>query len=78
LILRPSAPDNPVFFPDFQQEETNPRRRGMSKLVEWSDELSVGIEEIDKAYSPHFINAGANPKLKKRSWASRLWDSLHG
>ena len=30
--------------------------------------LTKHIMESDKAYSSHFINAGANPRLKKRSW----------
>jgi len=40
--------------------------------------LTKHIMESDKAYSAHFINAGANPKLQQRSWASKLWHSLHG
>ena len=40
--------------------------------------LTKHIMESDKAYSAHFINAGANPKLKKRSWAAKFWGSLHG
>ena len=40
--------------------------------------LTKHIMESDKAYSAHFIKAGANPKLQKRSWAAKLWGSVHG
>ena len=81
----------------------------MTKFIEWSDVLSVGIEEIDaqhkvdtgktaigfellhflkvwltrhimesdQQYVEFFIQAGVPPRLKKRSWASRLWNHLH-
>jgi len=39
--------------------------------------LTKHIMESDKAYSSHFLNAGANPRLQKRSWVSKLWGSLH-
>lgn len=35
--------------------------------------LTKHILENDQAYTDHFIMAGANPQLKKRSWVSRLW-----
>jgi len=38
--------------------------------------LTKHIMESDKEYSSFFLNAGAGVKLKKRSWASRLWDHL--
>lgn len=40
--------------------------------------LTKHIMESDKAYSAHFIGAGASTKLKKKSWAAKLWGSLHG
>jgi len=49
----------------------------MATFFEWSDVLSVGIEEIDaQHYAEFFIEAGASPKLKKKSWASRIWNHL--
>jgi hemerythrin len=38
--------------------------------------LTKHIMESDKQYSDHFLSAGATPKLKKRSWVTRLWDHL--
>lgn len=35
--------------------------------------LTKHIMESDQAYTEHFLMAGANPQLKKRSWTSRLW-----
>lgn len=35
--------------------------------------LTRHILENDRAYTDHFLMAGANPQLKKRSWVSRLW-----
>lgn len=40
--------------------------------------LTKHIMESDREYGDFFIRAGANPKLKKKSWAGRLWDHLHG
>lgn len=37
--------------------------------------LTKHIMESDKEYSGHFLSAGANAKLKKRSWVSKLWGS---
>jgi hypothetical protein len=34
--------------------------------------------ESDREYSGFFLDAGARPQLKKKSWAGRLWDHLHG
>jgi hypothetical protein len=48
----------------------------MAKFIERSDVLSVGIDESDQRYAASCIQAGANPRLKKRSWASRHWDQL--
>lgn len=35
--------------------------------------LTKHIMESDKEYTEHFLNAGAKPKLHKKSWVSRLW-----
>ena len=35
--------------------------------------LTKHIMESDKEYSEHFLKAGAKPKLKSRSWVSKLW-----
>lgn len=35
--------------------------------------LTKHILEDDRAYTDHFLMAGANPQLKKRTWVSRLW-----
>jgi len=35
--------------------------------------LTKHIMESDREYSEHFLSAGANAKLSKRSWVSRLW-----
>ena len=35
--------------------------------------LTKHIMESDKEYTEHFLNAGAKPKLQKKSWVSRLW-----
>jgi hemerythrin len=40
--------------------------------------LTKHIMESDQRYSEHFITAGAHSKLKKKSWAARLWEGLHG
>ena len=39
--------------------------------------LTKHIIESDQRYSDHFLQTGAKPKLKKKSWASRLWEGLH-
>lgn len=39
--------------------------------------LTKHIMESDREYGHFFIQAGARPKLKKKSWTSRLWDHLH-
>ena len=39
--------------------------------------LTKHIMESDQRYAEYFIQAGAKPRLKKKSWASRLWDHLH-
>ena len=51
------------------------RARSRIFLKVW---LTKHIMESDKAYTAHFISAGANPKLQKRSWVGKLWQSLHG
>lgn len=38
--------------------------------------LTKHIMESDREYGQFFIDAGAKPRLKKRSWATRLWDHL--
>jgi hemerythrin len=40
--------------------------------------LTKHIMESDQKYSEYFIQAGAKPKLKKKSWTARLWEGLHG
>ena len=42
----------------------------MHFLKNW---LTKHIMEEDMAYSSFFLNAGAQPKLKKKSWIRRLW-----
>ena len=37
--------------------------------------LTKHIMEEDMAYSSFFLSAGAQPKLKKKSWIKRLWSS---
>lgn len=39
--------------------------------------LTKHIMESDQQYAEFFINAGAKPRLRKKSWTSRLWDHLH-
>ena len=39
--------------------------------------LTKHIMESDKAYTNHFLSAGASATLKKKSWVSKLWGSLH-
>jgi hemerythrin len=39
--------------------------------------LTRHIMESDQKYSEHFLTTGAKSKLKKKSWASRLWEGLH-
>ncbi len=39
--------------------------------------LTKHIMEEDQHYSGFFLAAGAQPKLHKRSWISRLWGSHH-
>ncbi len=39
--------------------------------------LTKHIMESDRAYSKHFLNAGASATLKKKSWVSKLWDTLN-
>lgn len=39
--------------------------------------LTKHIMESDKAYTEHFLRAGARAKLEKPSWVSKLWHSLH-
>jgi hemerythrin len=43
----------------------------MHFLKRW---LTKHIMESDHQYSEHFLSAGANAKLKNRSWISRLWE----
>jgi hemerythrin len=40
--------------------------------------LTKHIIESDKEYGSYFLASGARPKLKKRSWAARLWEGIHG
>jgi hemerythrin len=40
--------------------------------------LTKHIMESDKAYTKHFLAAGASAKLHKPSWVAKLWGSLHG
>jgi len=40
--------------------------------------LTKHIIESDKEYSAFFLDSGAHPKLKKKSWAARLWEGIHG
>lgn len=39
--------------------------------------LTKHIMGSDREYGSYFLEAGLQPKLKKRSWATRLWDHLH-
>lgn len=39
--------------------------------------LTKHIMESDQQYAEFFINAGVKLRLKKKSWASRIWDHLH-
>lgn len=39
--------------------------------------LTKHIMESDQMYAEYFVEAGAAPRLKKRSWAVRMWDHLH-
>jgi hemerythrin len=39
--------------------------------------LTKHIMESDQKYGEHFIEAGAKTKLKKKSWAARLWEGFH-
>lgn len=40
--------------------------------------LTRHIMESDQKYSTYFLDAGAKPKLKKKSWTARLWESIGG
>lgn len=40
--------------------------------------LTKHIIESDKEYGTYFLSSGAKPKLKKKSWAARLWQGIHG
>jgi hemerythrin len=40
--------------------------------------LTRHIMESDQEYARYFTESGSLPRLKKRSWTSRLWDHLHG
>ena len=40
--------------------------------------LTKHIMESDREYSDYFVKAGAKPRLKKKSWTTRLWEHLHG
>ena len=40
--------------------------------------LTKHIIESDKEYGSYFLESGAKPRLKKKSWAARLWEGLHG
>jgi hemerythrin len=40
--------------------------------------LTKHIIESDKEYSAYFLSSGAKSKLKKKSWAARLWEGMHG
>ena len=40
--------------------------------------LTKHIMESDQEYARYFAVSGSWPRLKKRSWTSRLWDHLHG
>jgi len=39
--------------------------------------LTKHIMQSDQRYADFFVEAGARPRLKKRSWAVRMWDHLH-
>jgi len=39
--------------------------------------LTKHIMESDQKYAEHFVQAGCNTKLKKKSWAARLWEGFH-
>ncbi|MCG6862313.1 MAG: bacteriohemerythrin [Chromatiaceae bacterium] len=39
--------------------------------------LTKHIMESDQEYAEFFIQAGAKPRLHKRSWSSRIWGHLH-
>jgi len=38
--------------------------------------LTKHIMESDQEYAGFFIEAGARPRLKKKSWTSRMWEHL--
>jgi hemerythrin len=38
--------------------------------------LSKHIMDSDHQYSEHFLNSGAQAKLKNRSWIARLWEPM--
>jgi hemerythrin len=40
--------------------------------------LTKHIIESDKEYSTFFLDSGVHRKLKKKSWAARLWEGIHG
>jgi hemerythrin len=40
--------------------------------------LTKHIMESDREYSDFFIQAGARPRLKKKSWTARLWGQGRG
>lgn len=39
--------------------------------------LTRHIMESDQQYGHFFMEAGVKAKLRKRSWANRIWDHLH-
>lgn len=46
----------------------------MHFLKDW---LTTHIMVSDQAYARYFAESGSWPRVKKRSWTSRLWDHLH-
>lgn len=38
--------------------------------------LTKHIMDTDKKYEAYFLQAGASPRLKSKSWISRMWDHL--
>jgi hemerythrin len=39
--------------------------------------LTRHIMESDQQYGQYFMDAGVKSRLKKKSWATRMWDHLH-
>ena len=58
--------------------ETGKTSIGFELMLFLKGWLTNHIMESDQQYAEFFIEAGAKPKLRKKSWASRMWEHLHG